>query len=105
DLLETVPVLADTVVCHRLQLLRDIRERGHHFCKVMGGHLHYFGVVQRGTTRRTNPAAEQTYFAEVAALREIGQHQLAARIVLSHFHEPDAHQVESICRVALFEDD
>ena len=50
------------------------------------------------------PPREQGDFAEVAAPRQVGQHQLAAHFLFGNFHEPDADQVEAVGGIPLAAD-
>ena len=42
--------------------------------------------------------------AEVAAARQIGEHQFAARTLFGNLHEPDANEIKAVGRIALAAD-
>ena len=48
--------------------------------------------------------AEQRDLAEVAAPRQVGQHQFAPRLLFGNFHEADADQVKAVGGIALAAD-
>src|SRR6185437_10254806 len=61
-------------------------------------------MIESGAGGRARAAGEQGDLAEVAAPRQIGQHQFASKLLFGDFHEPDADQIEAVGGIALAAD-
>ena len=72
------------------QALANGGELLHHLMELFGVDAHHFHVIERGAGGRAHALAQQPDFAEISAAAQIGQHQIAARMRLGHFHEADA---------------
>ena len=72
--------------------------------KSVGADADQLHVVERGAGGRANVAREQAGLAEIIAARKIGEHHVAAGMLLRHFHEADAHEIKAVGRIALAAD-
>src|SRR5229473_423033 len=76
-----------------------------HIAEIVTGDADKFDVVESGASSGSNATAKQADFAEVIAARKIGEHQFPAGIILRDFHKSDAHQIETVRRHSLLNDD
>ncbi len=69
--------------------------------ELLGVDAHQLHVIERGAGGGADAAAQQSDLAEVSAAAQIGQHQIAARMRLGHFHEAEPDQIETVRDIAL----
>ena len=80
------------------------REARSHVAKIVTGDADQFDVIEGGTSRGANSAAKQADFAEIVTALKISEHHFSARIGLRNLHEPNAHELEDVCGLALLDD-
>src|SRR5215472_1273709 len=75
-----------------------------HLAEIVAGNAHQFDVIESRACSRSNATAQQTNFAEIVAAGKVGQHHLAARIILRDLHEADANKIKTIGSLGLLND-
>src|SRR5688572_369504 len=98
-------VLREPLLRNALELCANRREGTDHLAEVLARNADCFDMVERAARSRAHAAAEQADLAEVAASRDVREHEIAAGMHFAHLHEAEPHQVERIGRIALAHDD
>ena len=105
DLNHSLAVGLEVLVRHHLHLLADVGELIEHHPEIVAGDANHLDVIERSAGRHARAVQQERHLAEVAALGEIGQHNVAAGMLLRDLHEAQAHQVEAVGCIALLADD
>ncbi len=79
-----------------LQAVPNVGKLVEHQLKIFSRDAHDLDVVESRAGRGARAAGEQRDLAEVAAPRQIGEHQFASELLFGNLHEADADQIEAV---------
>lgn len=98
-------VFCDTFMSDGLEFRPHVGETFEHEFKIRARDADDLYVIEGGAGGGSRASAEQRNLAEITAAREVREDQFAAWTLFRHLHESNAHQIETVCGVALAADD